>query len=60
MKVYKVKITRQAKDNLQSIHKYISEDLSAPDASKNILSSPSSLRREASPVRETLIGRFFF
>lgn len=38
MKVYKVKITRQAKDNLRSIHKYISEDLYAPDAAKNVLS----------------------
>lgn len=38
VKVYKVKITRQAKDNLRSIHKYISEDLYAPDAAKNVLS----------------------
>ena len=43
MKTYTVKITRQAKEHLEGIRSYISNELLAPDAAKNTL---AILRRE--------------
>ena len=37
MKTYKIKITRQAREQLKAIRKYISEILMAPEAAKNTM-----------------------
>ena len=37
MKEYTVRITRQARDHLRGIKKYIEEELLAPDAAKNTI-----------------------
>ncbi len=39
MKTYTVKITRQAREHLRSIRKYISEDLLAPDSAINTMAA---------------------
>ena len=38
MKTYSVRITRQARDHLRSIKKYIEKELLAPDAARNTIS----------------------
>jgi len=43
MKTYKIKITRQAREQLKAIRKYISEILMAPEAAKNTM---ESIKRE--------------
>ena len=39
MKTYKVRITRQAREHLRGIKKYIAEELLAPDAAKNTIAA---------------------
>ena len=39
MKTYTVKITRQAREHLRGIKRYIAEELLAPDAAKNTIAA---------------------
>lgn len=39
MKTYTVRITRQAREHLRGIKKYIAEELLAPDAAKNTIAA---------------------
>lgn len=39
MKVYKIRITRQARDQLRNIKRYITEELLAPDAAENTIAA---------------------
>lgn len=43
MKTYTVRITRQAREHLRGIKKYITDELLAPDAAKNTI---AALKRE--------------
>ena len=39
MKTYTIRITRQARDHLREIKKYITEELLAPDAARNTIAT---------------------
>ena len=49
MKSYTVRITRQARDHLRSIKKYITEELLAPDAARNTI---AVLKKEIQSLSE--------
>ena len=47
MKTYTVKITRQAREHLSGIKRYIEEELLSPDAARNMI---ATLRKEISSL----------
>ncbi len=59
MKTYKVRIARQALDQMESIRKYITDDLVAPQAAVNIIQSfkESIKSLETMPERIKLIEK---